>query len=48
MDNTAVCETAAPSYNLSRVLAALGGTNQREIRSFVSTPEGLALNIAVK
>ena len=38
MDSTAVCETAAPSDNLSRVLAALGGTNQREIRSFVSTP----------
>ena len=38
IDSPAVCEIAFPLDNLSRLLTALGGPNQREIRSFVSTP----------
>ena len=38
MDSPAVCENAAPLDNLSSLLTSLGGPNQREIRSLVSTP----------
>ena len=38
MGSPAVCETAAPLDNWSRVLSALGGPNQRKIRSFDFTP----------
>ena len=41
MDSSAVCETAVLLDYLSRMLAALGGPNQRKIRSFVSTPAAL-------
>ena len=37
MDSPAVCKTAAPLDNLSRVLSALVVPNQQEILLFVST-----------